>query len=94
MQLTIVPVRERPAGGLLRDRLPGRYAEDPAALYALLRKGGPEARAALQGAQFVLLSTGPSTSSAVEALAQQMLGNGRDGWRCKASNSYAVCAPR
>ena len=88
MQLTIVPLRENGRGGLLRDRLPGEVSEDPAVLDGVLAAHGPEAAAALSGAEFVLYDDPAASVAQLRAAATRLLpGN----WQCTTASSYAVC---
>ena len=87
MQLTIVPVRENGAAGLLRDRLPGSLSESPVALGQLLQLRSADAAQALAGADFLLYSDPAATAQAVLAY----LPRNSQQWQCTVYGFYAVC---
>ena len=94
MQLTIVPVGERPGGGLLRDKLPGSLSEDPAALGEWLERRSPEAAQVLGHTDFLLVSAPSIAAGNLPALVARYLPpHGRD-WHCELKGFYAVCVRR
>jgi hypothetical protein len=91
MQLTIVPVGERPGGGLLRDTLPGSLSEDPVALGRWLQSRSPESAAALGRTDFVLVSAPAVAAADLPALVTSYLPLERRDWQCELKGFYAVC---
>jgi hypothetical protein len=89
MQLTIVPIRENGAAGLLRDHLPGSVSESPVVLDQLLETQNAKASQALAGADFLLYSAPGSTASAVSKALPSHLP--AQDWQCTVHDFYAVC---
>ena len=91
MQLTIVPVGEQHAAGLLRDSLPGQLSESPADLGRLLQTRDEASRRALRSADFLLYSAPASDADTVASELPSYLPANPRPWRCTVYDFYAVC---
>ncbi len=89
LQLTIVPVQENGRAGLLRDRTPNLWSENPT---WLLREITPENRAPILAlADFLLLADPGGAPPRPLTLASTVLGPLAGRWQCQARDFYAVC---
>ena len=89
MQLTIVPVGERPGADLRRDRLPGELSENPPGLVRTLTAHDETARQALARADFLLYSDASADDAALARVLSALLP--ASGWQCASHGFYAVC---
>ncbi|RRA47908.1 hypothetical protein [Acidipila sp. EB88] len=91
LQLTILPIRENGAAGLMRDFSPGLASEQGTYSRKFLATHAEAAAEILKRTDFLLLSDPNTPTPQPLAIAQTALGAGYAEWHCVQAGTYAVC---